>query len=121
MDNNKRLFLLKSSTDQAQNPQTMGPWGRNCGCLGGPEGRISAPRTCRVKCSPKGPKLGFEYLATYKTLHCVHGIPQNALRTPPCGDTWVCQVVIALWKITQATACTAKKRSRLITNRNVRS
>ena len=40
---------------------------------------------------------------------------------PPCGDTWVCQVVIALWEITQATACTAKKRSRLITNRNVRS
>ena len=42
-------------------------------------------------------------------------------RMPPCGDTWVCQVVIALWEITQATACTAKKRSRLITNRNVRS
>ena len=28
-----------------------------------------APRTCRVRCSPKGPKLGFEYLPTYKTLH----------------------------------------------------
>ena len=27
----------------------------------------------------------------------------------PCGDTWVCQVVIALWEITQATTCTAKK------------
>ena len=39
----------------------------------------------------------------------------------PCGDTWVCQVVIALWEITQATTCTTKKRSRLITNRNVRS
>ena len=38
---------------------------------------------------------------------------------PPCGDTWVCQVVIALREIAQATACTAKKRSRLIMNRNV--
>ena len=34
-----------------------------------------APRACRVRYSPKGPKLGFEYLPTYKTLHCVHGIP----------------------------------------------
>ena len=42
-------------------------------------------------------------------------------QTPPCGDTWECQVVIALREIAQATACTAKKRSRLITNRNVRS
>ena len=25
----------------------------------------------RVRCSPKGPKLGFEYLPTYKTLHYV--------------------------------------------------
>ena len=25
----------------------------------------------RVGCSPKGPKLGFEYLPAYKTLHCV--------------------------------------------------
>ena len=47
--------------------------------------------------------------------------PPYRFKTPPCGDTWVCQVVIALWEITQATACTAKKRSRLITNRNVRS
>ena len=37
---------------------------------------------------------------------------------PPCGDTWVCHVVIALKRIAEATACTAKKRSRLITNRN---
>ena len=40
---------------------------------------------------------------------------------PPHGDMWVRQVVIALREIAQATACTAKKRSRLITNRNVRS
>ena len=39
-----------------------------------------APRTCRVTCSPKGPKLGFEYLPTYKTLHCMHGIPQIKIR-----------------------------------------
>ena len=26
-----------------------------------------APRACRVRCSPKGRKLGFEYLLTYKT------------------------------------------------------
>ena len=25
-------------------------------------------------CSPKGPKLGFEYLPTYKTLHCVRTV-----------------------------------------------
>ena len=53
-----------------------------------------APRACRVKCSPKGPKLGFEYLPTYKTLHCarsacalrvhcVHGIPLWHQRGPP--------------------------------------
>ena len=36
-----------------------------------------APRTHRVKCSPKGPKLGFEYLPIYKTLHCMHGIPSK--------------------------------------------
>ena len=40
---------------------------------------------------------------------------------PPCGDTWVCHVVIAVKRIAQAAACTAKKRSRLITNRNDRS
>ena len=28
------------------------------------------PKTCE-----KGPKLGFEYLSTSKTSHCVHGIP----------------------------------------------
>ena len=67
----KYCHLLKNITDQAQNPLDGGPRGRNCGCLGGPEGRISAPRACRVRCSPKGPKLGFEYLQTYKTLHCM--------------------------------------------------
>ena len=36
-----------------------------------------APHRCRVTCSPKGPKLGFKYLPTYKTLHCVHGIPPS--------------------------------------------
>ena len=30
-----------------------------------------ALRACRVRCSPKGSKLGFEHLPTYKTLHCV--------------------------------------------------
>ena len=40
---------------------------------------------------------------------------------PPCGDTWVCQVVIAHRKIAQATACAAKKRSGLTRNRKVRS
>ena len=74
MDNDKRHFLLKSIMDQAQNPKTMGPQGRNCGCLGGLEGRISVPRACRVTCSPKGPKLGFEYLLTYKTLHSVRTV-----------------------------------------------
>ena len=39
----------------------------------------------------------------------------------PCGDTWVCQVVIALREIVQATTCISKKRPRLIVNRNVRS
>ena len=29
------------------------------------------PRACRVRCSPKAPKLGFEYFPTYKTLHYV--------------------------------------------------
>ena len=36
--------------------------------------KAESPRTrracaaCHVKCSPKGPKLGFEYLPTYKIL-----------------------------------------------------
>ena len=34
-------------------------------------GTAHAPRACRVKCSPKGPKIMFEYLPTCKTLHCV--------------------------------------------------
>ena len=36
---------------------------------------------------------------------------------PPCGDMWVCQVMIAIKRIAQATACTANKRSTLITDR----
>ena len=36
-------------------------------------------RVRRVRCSPKGPKLGFEYLPAYKTLHCVHGIPFDSI------------------------------------------
>ena len=40
---------------------------------------------------------------------------------PPCGDTWVCQMTIALRDIASATACPAKKRSRLIMNRTDRS
>ena len=34
-------------------------------------GTAHALRACRVRCSPKGPKLGFEYLPTYKNLHYV--------------------------------------------------
>ena len=49
MDNNKPHFLLMSITDHAQNPWTMGPRGRNCGCLGGPQGRIPAPRPRRAR------------------------------------------------------------------------
>jgi hypothetical protein len=40
---------------------------------------------------------------------------------PPCGDTWLCQVMIAIKEIAQAPTCTAKeKRSRLITDRSDR-
>ena len=39
---------------------------------------------------------------------------------PPCGDTWVCQVMIAIKEIRKALACTAKKRSRLIKDRSDR-
>ena len=31
------------------------------------------------------------------------------MRDPPCGDTWVCQVVIALREIAQATALHSQK------------
>ena len=41
-----------------------------------------APRACRVTCYPKGPKLGFEHLPTYKTLHCV-GTACTAFLQPP--------------------------------------
>ena len=40
-----------------------------------PLGTVHAPRACCLRCSPKGPKLEFQYLPAYKTLHCVHGIP----------------------------------------------
>ena len=39
-------------------------------CLGSQKNRGTEPKTCE-----KGPKLGFEYLPTSKTSHCVHGIP----------------------------------------------
>ena len=40
---------------------------------------------------------------------------------PPCGDTWLCQVMIAIQEIAQAPTCTAKeKRSRLTTDRSNR-
>ena len=40
---------------------------------------------------------------------------------PPCGDTWLCQVMIAIKEIAKAPTCTAKeKRSRLITDRSDR-
>ena len=35
-----------------------------------------------------------------------------------CGDARVCQVMVALREIAPAKACTAQKRSRLVTNRN---
>ena len=43
------------------------------------------PRVCRIRCSPKGPKLGFEYLPTYKTLHCVHSIPLRSISDGPAS------------------------------------
>ena len=30
-----------------------------------------------------GPTLGFEYLLTYKTLHCMHGIPVTPMSLGP--------------------------------------
>ena len=39
-------------------------------CLGSQKNPGTEPKTCE-----KGPKLGFEYLPTSKTSHCVHGIP----------------------------------------------
>ena len=36
------------------------------------------PKTCQ-----KGPKVGSQYLLTFKTSHCVHGIPQ--VTVPPMG------------------------------------
>ena len=57
---------------------------------------VHAPHACRVRCSPKGPKLGLEYLPAYKTLHYVHGIPilappksENALNGLFCDQKWV--------------------------------
>ena len=41
-------------------------------------------RACRVRCFPKGPKLGFEYLPTYKTLHCVCIACALRARHSPC-------------------------------------
>ena len=42
-------------------------------CLGSQKNPGTEPKTCE-----KGPKLGFEYLPTSKTSHCVHGIPIGA-------------------------------------------
>ena len=46
-------------------------------CLGSQKNPGTEPKTCE-----KGPKLGFEYLPTSKTLHCVRtacmAFPQNA-------------------------------------------
>ena len=51
-------------------------------CLGSQKNLGTEPKTCE-----KGPKLGFEYLPTSKTLHCVHGIPNaHALPTFGRGD-----------------------------------
>ena len=60
------------------------------------------PRACRLKCSPKGPKLGFKYLPTYKTLHfvrtvcalhahCVYSIPlmYSPASPPKVVQKWV--------------------------------
>ena len=40
-------------------------------CLGSQKNPGTEPKTCE-----RGPKLGFEYLPTSKTSHCVHGIPK---------------------------------------------
>ena len=58
------------------------------------------PRACRVRCSPKGPKLGFKYLPTFKTLHCVRtactAFPKQRNAPPSvfCADNWaaVCKM-----------------------------
>ena len=52
---------------------------------------------------------------------CISKLCTNPLGAPPCGDTWLCQVMIAIKEIAKAPTCTAKeKRSRLITDRSDR-
>ena len=54
-------------------------------------------------------------------LACLWTTVTPAPPPPPCGDTWLCQVMIAIKEIAQAPTCTAKeKRSRLITDRSDR-
>ena len=50
-------------------------------CLGSQKNPGTEPKTCE-----KGPKLGFEYLPTSKTSHCVHGIP-IVWCNPPMGGS----------------------------------
>ena len=82
---------------------------------------IPPPRQVDARGSADARSSADACLSCNRRCHRLTEPTTKALCQPPCGDTWVCQVVIALWEITQATACTAKKRSRLITNRNVRS
>ena len=52
---------------------------------------------------------------------CGSGAGVCPVAPPPCGDTWLCQVMIAIKEIAKAPTCTAKeKRSRLITDRSDR-
>ena len=51
---------------------------------------------------------------------CISTLCTNPLGAP-CGDTCLCQVMIAIKEIAKAPTCTAKeKRSRLITDRSDR-
>ena len=55
-------------------------------CLGSHKNPGTEPKTCE-----KGPKLGFEYLPTSKTSHCVHGIPLDGMMSNMCS--YVCYKV----------------------------
>ena len=51
-----------------------------------------------VRCSPKGPKLGFEYLPTYKTLYCVRTV--CALRARHSHCSYILEFcILAFWNI----------------------
>ena len=73
------------------------------------------PRGCR-KAAPRGRSSRVKRPAGARS-----GNGAGTTRKPPCGDTWLCQVMIAIKEIAKAPTCTAKeKRSRLITDRSDR-